>query len=347
MISEILVTPQAVAWLPWAVQYFFYIGSAYGAALLLWLALRGGDRYSVTLVHSLALVLLISAIVGPLALTADLHQPGRAWHFFAYLTPGSWMSRGALLLPIFSALAVVTAWLCLRPALLTTTVRGARFWRRLALGQWQISPTALRRCALLTLLSGASIALYTGSEVWVLAARPLWHQWMLPWLWLCSAPLASVGLGLLIAGLLGQRLTAGDGRLLRLTLWISALSSLILLALWLYWPLASVTQVGRHFMRLQAWPTLSLLAMTLLAATWLLRLRWLLAILTLASAAALRWLTLIDVQRVARYDAGIYPYSVPAGSEGWLGIAAMAGLWICLAALLTELIETRSDAAER
>ncbi|XEH51309.1 hypothetical protein NMD75_09160 [Edwardsiella tarda] len=87
MISEILVTPQAVAWLPWAVQYFFYIGSAYGAALLLWLALRSGDRYSVTLVHSLALVLLISAIVGPLALTADLHQPGRAWHFFAYLTP--------------------------------------------------------------------------------------------------------------------------------------------------------------------------------------------------------------------------------------------------------------------
>lgn len=347
MINEILVAPQAVAWLPWAVQYFFYIGSAYGAALLLWLALRAGDRYSVTLVRALALVLLISAIVGPLALTADLHQPGRAWHFFAHLTPGSWMSRGALLLPLFSVLAVLTAWLCLRPALLTTSARGAAFWRRLALGSWQSSAAQLRFCTLLTLLSGASIALYTGSEVWVVSARPLWHQWMLPWLWVASAPLASVGLGLLIVGLLGQRLAAEDGRLLRLTLWLSAASSLLLLVLWLYWPQGPLPQVGLHFMRLQAWPALALLLLTLLTAIWLLRWRWLLVILSLAAAAAVRWLTLIDVQRVARYDAGIYPYTLAAGSEGWLGIAAMAGLWICLAAILTELIETRDDAAER
>ena len=38
------------------------------------------------------LTLAIGAIVGPLALTGDLHQPGRAWHFYAHITPWSWMS---------------------------------------------------------------------------------------------------------------------------------------------------------------------------------------------------------------------------------------------------------------
>ncbi|WP_392454554.1 NrfD/PsrC family molybdoenzyme membrane anchor subunit [Edwardsiella piscicida] len=216
MISEILVAPQPVAWLPWAVQYFFYIGSAYGAALLLWLALRRRDSYSVTFIRAMALVLLISCVVGPLALTADLHQPGRAWHFFAYLTPGSWMSRGALLLPLFSLLGVVTGWLCLRPALQEAArTRWSPLLILLAAGRWSAAPALVRLCALLTVLSGASIALYTGSEVGIVAARPLWHQWVLPWLWLCSAPLASVGLWALVRGLLDQPVTATDRRLLR------------------------------------------------------------------------------------------------------------------------------------
>ena len=34
MIAEVLSQPQAVSWLPWAVQYFFFIGIAACAALL-------------------------------------------------------------------------------------------------------------------------------------------------------------------------------------------------------------------------------------------------------------------------------------------------------------------------
>ncbi len=39
MIREILARPQDIAWLPWAVQYFFFIGLACGAVLF-----AGGQR---------------------------------------------------------------------------------------------------------------------------------------------------------------------------------------------------------------------------------------------------------------------------------------------------------------
>ena len=55
----------------------------------------------------LAVVLLaVTAISAPVALLADLHQPARFWHFYAHFTPWSWMSLGALLLPVFVTLSL-------------------------------------------------------------------------------------------------------------------------------------------------------------------------------------------------------------------------------------------------
>ncbi|WCF13134.1 hypothetical protein N4G58_03780 [Edwardsiella piscicida] len=168
----------------------------------------------------------------------------------------------------------------------------------LAAGRWSAAPALVRLCALLTLLSGASIALYTGSEVGIVAARPLWHQWVLPWLWLCSAPLASVGLWALVRGLLDQPVTATDRRLLRAVICSAALASLLLLACWLFWPTGRVGAEGLSFMRAQAWPAALLLLLTLAASRWLAQRRWPVALLAIGAAASLRWLTLIDVQRV-------------------------------------------------
>ena len=75
-ITEVLVQPQTVAWLPWAVQYFFYIGSAYAAAILFVIALKFDQQSSHRLRAALVLTMAIGAVVGPLALTGDLHQPG-------------------------------------------------------------------------------------------------------------------------------------------------------------------------------------------------------------------------------------------------------------------------------
>ncbi|EKN5087242.1 tetrathionate reductase subunit TtrC, partial [Yersinia enterocolitica] len=100
MIREILARPQDIAWLPWAVQYFFFIGLACGAVLF-----AGGQRICArqgklsaqqSQWEFAALMLAVTAVVvAPLALNADLHQPARVWHFYAYFTPWSWMSWGS------------------------------------------------------------------------------------------------------------------------------------------------------------------------------------------------------------------------------------------------------------
>ena len=74
IIDEVLAHPQDVSWLPWAVQYFFFIGIAACAALfacvLHWRKKETADLENLTL-----LIALTCAITAPLALTADLHRP--------------------------------------------------------------------------------------------------------------------------------------------------------------------------------------------------------------------------------------------------------------------------------
>ena len=78
IIDEVLAHPQDVSWLPWAVQYFFFIGIAACAALfacvLHWRKKETADLENLTL-----LIALTCAITAPLALTADLHQTARVW----------------------------------------------------------------------------------------------------------------------------------------------------------------------------------------------------------------------------------------------------------------------------
>lgn len=343
-ITEVLVPAQPIAWLPWAVQYFFYIGAAYAAAVLFSLALFFNRRTSHQLRSALALVLAISAMIGPLALTAELHQPGRAWHFFAYLTPWSWMSRGAILLPLFSGLSVITAWLYLRPELQrlgNSTSTLARLCSRLTLGEWQISNTALKAIALLTLFSGLSIALYTGSEVAVVRSRPLWNQLTSPLLWFVSAFLGSGGLTLLLLLLLpAKTVDQRDIRFISKTLSFSALIACLLFPLWL------VNGQGLNLLNDDIWLWRVGILMLLLAACVVAGYRlsvgkWSMAIISLISISAcwyLRWITLLDVQTIPRYDAGLYPNPLEWGSSGILGIIGMAGLWLALAAATSEIV---------
>lgn len=179
IITEVLVPPQTIAWLPWAVQYFFYIGSAYAAAILFLITLIFSNHTSHRLRSALVLTMAIGAIVGPLALTGDLHQPGRAWHFYAHLTPWSWMSLGSLFLPLFSATAIATAWLYLRSDLIKLSEQSGKVFQllsKLSLGNWKTSRSLILVSASLAVLSGLSIALYTGAEIAVVQSRPLWNQ---------------------------------------------------------------------------------------------------------------------------------------------------------------------------
>ncbi|WP_428771548.1 NrfD/PsrC family molybdoenzyme membrane anchor subunit [Vibrio sp.] len=347
-ITEILIQPQQVAWLPWAPQYFFYIGAAYASSIL-FAAYQYADKSSgYTLRSALALVMAISAMVGPIALTGDLHQPGRAWLFYQHITPWSWMSRGALMLPLFSALSLLTAWLHFRAELQQLAHSSSPLLKaisRLSLGQWQTSGSMLQKAALLTALFGIGIAIYTGAEVAVMQSRALWHQAALPLLWTSSSFSVAVGLAVLLLRLLpASAHSVAGGQGLLGVLKISTVINLLLLAWWLLSPSAQQILAQPDWITgLSTFVTGSLVILVAcftLSAQKILSWQGLLlaGFMPLACGWYLRWLTMIKVQTVAKFDAASFPYSLPMGSDGLLSIVGMAGLWLAIALLASQFL---------
>ncbi|HHX8335323.1 TPA: NrfD/PsrC family molybdoenzyme membrane anchor subunit [Vibrio diabolicus] len=359
-ITEVLVQPQTMAWLPWAVQYFFYIGSAYAAAILFLIALLFEKHTSHRLRAALVLTLAIGAIVGPLALTGDLHQPGRAWHFYAHITPWSWMSLGSLFLPVFSGLAVVTAWLYLRQDLFNLRNQPGKVLpliSKLSLGEWVLSRRAMLMVSAITVLSGITIAVYTGAEIAVVKSRSLWHQPVSPVLWFVTAFMGSVGFALLIWLLLpsqSKTLTSGDKNLLKKSLVTSGALTLILLPIWASNNFAFSLYSSEQWIQNIALLTLVILGSIIFALMTMRNAKssttsrmhrvmgtFCLSLITLASAWLIRWFTIMEVQTIAKFDAGLYPYQLTMDGNGWIGIIGMLGLWLALALLASELIQPK------
>ena len=347
-INELLAPDQPITWLPWAVQYFFLIGLAYGA---LWLGAaslwrKAPDRR----LQTLAAVLMMGAgVVAPIALTADLHQPARAWHFYAQTRFTSIMWYGAYLLPLFSLLSMLFGWLLIRPNLARRGEehdRVAALARLLCLGHWPGEPW-LKPLALLAALSGLSIALYTGLETMAVQARPLWHTPWLPWLLALSAVLAAQSALLLLNRLLTgwqQGTEAGLLRQIRPTLALLVLSLLG----WALFGGASAAEAGALYRLDPSWRlaahwlllTLALLGLLLLAGHRLSpRLQsWGVALLALHLVWGLRWLVLIQGQLAPKYGAGVYVYQIAWGPAGVLGILGTFGLLLALLVALSELV---------
>ncbi|MFW1273181.1 NrfD/PsrC family molybdoenzyme membrane anchor subunit [Vibrio parahaemolyticus] len=361
-ITEVLVQPQAMAWLPWAVQYFFYIGSAYAAAILFLIALLFEQHTSHRLRATLVLTMAIGAIVGPLALTGDLHQPGRAWHFYAHITPWSWMSLGSLFLPVFSTLAVATAWLYLRQDLIALRNQPGKvlpLLSKLSLGEWAISRKVMLTISAITVLSGLTIAVYTGAEIAVVQSRPLWHQPASPILWFVTAFMGAVGFSLLIWLLLpsqSKTLTSGDNNLLKKSLVTSSVLTLILLPIWASNNSTFSLYSSEQWMHNIALLTFVVLGCVLLTFIFLrdtqkstsARFRHVIGLgfvsaAALASAWLIRWFTIMEVQTIAKFDAGLYPYQLTMDGNGWIGIIGMLGLWLALALLGSELVQPKQD----
>ncbi|MFB1072801.1 NrfD/PsrC family molybdoenzyme membrane anchor subunit [Vibrio diabolicus] len=359
-ITEVLVQPQTMAWLPWAVQYFFYIGSAYAAAVLFLIALLFEKHTSHRLRAALVLTLAIGAIVGPLALTGDLHQPGRAWHFYAHITPWSWMSLGSLFLPVFSGLAVITAWLYLRQDLIKLRDQPGKVLpliSKLSLGEWVLSRRAMLMVSVITVLSGITIAVYTGAEIAVVKSRSLWHQPASPILWFVTAFMGSVGFALLIWLLLpnqSKTLTSGDTNLLKKSVVTTGVLTLILLPIWASNNSAFSLYSSEQWIQNIALLTLVILGSIIFALMTMRNAKssttsrmhrvmgtFCLSLITLASAWLIRWFTIMEVQTIAKFDAGLYPYQLTMDGNGWIGIIGMLGLWLALALLASELIQPK------
>lgn len=327
-IIELLTPAYEAAWLPWAVQYFFLIGIAATAALLAaWLAFATPGSERARLLPAVVTVLVVASIAAPVSLLADLHQPGRFWHFYAHPTPWSWMSLGAFLLPVFVALSLAFA---------------ALWWLR--------QPGLLRAAAVLLALSAVSILTYTGGELMVVRARPLWSTVFLPINLALTGMLGTLGAVLLVARWLPAGLGAVPLPLLRrIAQWVS----LALVVTALVWALLgalgqspSFSEAVSLFDEFGAWK-LALLG-SVVGGLVLLTLIWrplppgigtgsplLLAIAMLVAAWVFRWIVFMAVQTVPKFGAGLYLQGISWGSDGVLGMVGVFGLVTALIAMAT------------
>lgn len=323
IIDEVLAHPQDVSWLPWAVQYFFFIGIAACAALfacvLHWRKKETADLENLTL-----LIALTCAITAPLALTADLHQTARVWHFYAYPTPWSWMPWGALFLPLFTGF--LGLWFL------------AQHVKRLTLKSYSVT----KWLALGSALSAIGLLVYTGREVSVVQARPIWFSYAFPVAMFLSS--LQTFLALLIAttnsqDVLPRKLASGQ--------MVTLIALAIVVLIWASGNTLSgsairqwldVASSAQHYAI--GWVALWLVSLALCGLVvrypLSLPLRILLAFSAMALCWLMRWTLLIQVQTVPKFNAQFNPYTLPGGTDGWLAIVGTFGLWIALIIIVRE-----------
>lgn len=347
-IVETINVTREVAWLPWAVSYFFLIGLSYGAFLL---SLPGivFRRPNWEGISRLALLgALVCGLTAPVALLADLHQPGRFWHFYAYFTPSSWMSWGAFFIPVYLGGLVLYAWLAFRPLLADHARSGGRLTGLagvLAYGGHECR-RALVGAAVVAFVGAALVALYTGVEVMVVRARPLWHTPLLPVQFFVTAVAGAVGLTLLFNRFGPRQDPAVVGRLAGV-LAATQLAALVVGTVWLALGLSGISAVhaealaevapAANWQLSAAWAAAATV-LTLVLARWRPGSGLLIGLLALHSAWMMRWSIFIGGQEVPKTGAGYYSYALPLGPEGLMGIVGTAGLWVFVLILITTLL---------
>jgi len=343
---EVLGFAREPAWLPWAVTYFFLIGISTSAFILSLpgLAWRHPDWRNVS--RRALLVALVCGVAGPVALLADLHQPGRFLNFYLHPNLGSWMAWGAFFIPLYMFGLFLYAWLCLRPQLAILGKSGDRFagvYRTLALGGHD-NPGAIKAAALLGGIGAALILLYTGMEVMVVQARPLWHSPLVPLLFLVTALSGGLGMTALFEALSGHKAAAP---LLNRWLVRSQWATLLLLLVWWLSGVSGLSGAAAEALAAMQgafswWVTGAWLVGSTLLTLWLARFRphtlVLPALFALQGAWLVRWVVLLVSQSLPKMGATTHHYALTLTPDGLLGIVGMVGLCLTLYIVLTSLI---------
>ncbi|CNF96850.1 tetrathionate reductase subunit C [Yersinia enterocolitica] len=199
-------------------------------------------------------------------------------------------------------------------------------------------PRLLAGLALLCGLSAISILLYTGREVSILRAQPLWFSLWLPlfiFLTACQA----------IPSLLALWLWREPQYQRPLARW--QLISLVVLAwvtlLWVYSDKLWASGDNLSAQALRHWAVQSPFIALFPVALWLLLFGLALfngrktlstpviatqALSALTLCWSVRWLLLMETQTLPKYNVLANPYTLPLGSEGLLAIIGTFGLWV-------------------
>lgn len=343
---EVLGFAREPAWLPWAVTYFFLIGISTSAFFLSLpgLAWRHPDWRSVS--RRALLVALVCGLAGPVALLADLHQPGRFLNFYLHPNVGSWMAWGAFFIPIYMFGLFLYAWLCLRPQLAALAKNGDKFsglYRALAYGGHD-NPGAIKAAALVGSIGAALILLYTGMEVMVVQARALWHSPVLPLLFLVTALSGGLGMTGLFEAVSGNKEAAP---LLNRWLVRSQWATLLLLVVWGLLGASGLSRAAAQALAAMQgefswWVTGAWLMGSTLLTLWLASSRRhtlvLPALFALQGAWLVRWIVLMVSQSLPKMGATTPRYFLTLTPDGLLGIVGMVGLCLTIYIVLTSLI---------
>lgn len=347
MITELLYVSRETAWLPWAVQYFFLIGLSTGCFLLSlpgltldWSGWRAPSKLAL-------LGALVCGITAPVALLADLHQPGRFINFYLHPQFDSWMAWGAFFIPLYLASLFAYALAALRPDFADAADTGGPLApvRRLLGGE--AAPRAVRAFALVTLAGAALVLLYTGVEVMVVAARPLWNTPLLPFQFTATAIAGAIGLVLVVNRVSGEADQRVEALLNR---WLAGVLGVILAlgGLWLLLALSGLSAThsaalaevsGSASWRLTAvWAVVATVVPLMLALRRPSGTGLVTGLVVLHSAWMFRWTVFIGGQDIPKTGAGFYDYELPLGPEGLMGIVGTAGLWLVVFLALTTLL---------
>lgn len=355
---ELLAPRYDIAWYPWAVQYFFMIAVSYASLWLAAPALIFGKKAWLPTARLALIACVSTTLVAPVALLADLHQPLRFWHFYAYANTRSWMSIGSVVLPLYLVSVLGLAWLAWRPALQAQrNAPGLSGWmaKWLSLGDSATPRALVAIVGVAALLLSSGIMLYTGAELAIVKARPLWNTVWLPPMLVATGFIAAAGLVLVLNQVSGLCSHATVRQTLYVLLAFCAVAGLIAASWYLDGINANIGSVAAALESVRhspSWRSTALwggiTGITLfIAVAWLLSRStqrqpallawaWLLGLVAIHMGWMFRWVVLMDVQHVARNSAGFHHYGIPAGSSGLLGIVGTFGLWLA-AILLIEL----------
>lgn len=345
---EILGFAREPGWLPWAVQYFFLVGISCAAFFLSLPGVAFGRRAWAGVSRQALLAALVCGLTAPIALLADLHQPGRFLNFYLHPNLRSWMAWGSFFIPLYVLGLLLYAWLALRPQLGAMAQaepcrRMAALYRALAYGGYH-NRGAIVLASVVAGLGAVLILLYTGTEVMLVRARPLWNSPLVPLLFVVTALAGALGLTSIFAALARQ---SGDaqriGRWTALTQWLV----LALLAAWLVSGLTGWSAAARDVLDAVSgsagWAaTLAWFVGTTLVTLWLAHRRpqsqVLLGILALHGAWAFRWILFMGGQSIPKLGAAFRTYSLTLAPDSLLGIVGTAGLFLAIYIILTSFI---------
>ncbi|WP_321345504.1 NrfD/PsrC family molybdoenzyme membrane anchor subunit [Breoghania sp.] len=346
-IHELVGANHSAVWQPWAVQYFFLIAASATALFLTLPAFVLRRERALPLGRLAMLSAVTTGLAAPIALLADLHEPNRFWHFYAYFQTSSWMAWGAWIVPSYVIALIAYAWAAYRPELAELGEDDWRFawlFRLLSLkGSRNAFTPAIGAVAALL---GVAVLTYTGAEIFIIRARPLWNTPLLPLQLFTTGFVASIGVMLVLNALMlrDKALEISLNRYL-----LVALACVGLLgAVWFFLALTGLDPVNAEALQSVAgfpvWHSVATWAVLAIAIPFAIALvkpggtGLVTGLIAIHAAWMFRWTVFMGGQSVPKVGSGLYDALLPQGLHSLMGVIGTFGLWIFLIIAFTTFI---------